>query len=85
MQLTLREGEIAVLVAEGLSDKEIAASLRIAPSTVKCHLRNICEKVGARNRVQVARVAWLEMVTRRPDSRLPWYPPASFPARQLHL
>ena len=43
--LTRREREIANLVAEGLSNKEIAIELRIGPATVKNHIHNILEKL----------------------------------------
>lgn len=43
--LTRRERQIAELVAEGLSNKEIAIELRIGPATVKNHIHNILEKL----------------------------------------
>lgn len=43
--LTGRERQIAGLVAEGLSNKEIAIELRIGPATVKNHIHNILEKM----------------------------------------
>ncbi len=43
--LTRRERQIADLVAEGLSNKEIAIELRIGPATVKNHIHNILEKL----------------------------------------
>jgi DNA-binding CsgD family transcriptional regulator len=49
-QLTPREREIMRCVADGLSNAEIARRLWIAPSTVRKHLENIFDKVGARNR-----------------------------------
>jgi DNA-binding CsgD family transcriptional regulator len=53
--LTPQEERIARLVAEGLSNKEIAARLVVSTKTVEGHLRNIFEKVGATSRTQVAR------------------------------
>jgi two-component system, NarL family, nitrate/nitrite response regulator NarL len=44
--LTRRERQIAELVAEGLSNKEIAIELRIGPATVKNHIHHILEKLG---------------------------------------
>jgi DNA-binding NarL/FixJ family response regulator len=43
---TKRETEIAVLVAEGLSNKDIAKRLNIAEGTVKQHLCNVFRNVG---------------------------------------
>ena len=50
--LTRREIEILPLLAEGLSNKEIAARLRIAPVTVKTHLQNIYKKLNTKNRIE---------------------------------
>ncbi len=50
--LTLREIEVLCLLAVGLSNKEIAGKLVIAPSTVKQHLKNIYGKLSVHNRTQ---------------------------------
>ncbi|WP_322059285.1 helix-turn-helix transcriptional regulator [Paraburkholderia sp. J63] len=52
--LTAREREIAELVAAGLTHKEVAKTLNIAPSTVNNHLRAIHERVGAHNNAELA-------------------------------
>ncbi len=52
--LTRREREVAALVAEGLSNKEIAIDLRIGPATVKNHVHNILDKLNVRRRAAVA-------------------------------
>jgi DNA-binding NarL/FixJ family response regulator len=49
--LTLREVEIARLVAQGLRNKEIARQLAITEGTVKIHLHNIYRKLGVDSRV----------------------------------
>ena len=52
--LTRREHEVAVLLAEGLSNKEIAARLVIAQRTVETHVDHILGKLGMTSRGQVA-------------------------------
>jgi DNA-binding NarL/FixJ family response regulator len=52
--LTPRETGILQLVAEGKTNKEIAAELVISENTVKIHLRNILEKLHLKNRIQIA-------------------------------
>jgi DNA-binding NarL/FixJ family response regulator len=54
LQLTRREKEIVDLIAEGLSNKEIAARLHIATDTVKSHVHNILEKLALGSRLQIA-------------------------------
>lgn len=50
--LTKREKQIASLISDGLSNKQIARSLTIEVSTVKNHVHNILNKMGVNNRVQ---------------------------------
>lgn len=52
--LTRRERQIAALVAEGLSNKEIAIDLSIGPATVKNHVHNILDKLHIRRRAAIA-------------------------------
>ncbi|MGH3502009.1 MAG: response regulator transcription factor, partial [Nocardioidaceae bacterium] len=51
--LTDREEEVAVIVAQGRTNAEIAGELHISLSTVKSHLASLMSKIGARNRVQI--------------------------------
>jgi non-specific serine/threonine protein kinase len=62
--LTARERETADLIAEGLSNREIAERLTISVRTAETHAQNILMKLGFRSRAQVA--AW---VTRQRTSR----------------
>jgi DNA-binding NarL/FixJ family response regulator len=50
--LTKREREILEILAEGLSDKEIAARLSVSTATVRTHVNAILAKTGARSRTQ---------------------------------
>jgi len=56
-RLTKREREVIRLVAEGKSNKEIAAKLRITERTVKYHMTSLFNKLGAENRAQAVAIA----------------------------
>ena len=56
--LTAREEEVMVTVARGLTNAEIASELHISLSTVKTHLASLTNKLGARNRVEIAMWAY---------------------------
>ncbi len=55
--LSDRQREIISLVADGMTNREIASTLIITENTVKVHLRNILDKLELRNRQQLAAVA----------------------------
>jgi LuxR family maltose regulon positive regulatory protein len=62
--LSPRENDILKLIAEGLSNKEIARSLYIGPETVKSHLKSVFTKLGVERRAQaVSRAQTLGLVT----------------------
>ena len=48
-----REAQVLQRLSHGASNKEIARSLEIQETTVKLHLRNLSEKLGARNRTEI--------------------------------
>jgi DNA-binding NarL/FixJ family response regulator len=60
VRMTRREREVIELIAEGLSNKEMAARLAIATDTVKSHVRNIMEKLMLHTRLQISAYAHRE-------------------------
>ena len=52
-----RETEIAALVADGLTNRQISVRLILSERTVDSHLRSILTKLGAGSRAQIA--AWI--------------------------
>src|SRR5262249_59266832 len=61
--LTRREQDVAALVTQGLTNREIGERLRVSERTVEAHLDRLRTKLGVRSRAQVA--AW---ATRNPAS-----------------
>ncbi len=55
--LTPREREILACLAGGMSGAAIAARLQIAPHTVRTHIRNLMDKLGAHSRLEAVAVA----------------------------
>jgi DNA-binding NarL/FixJ family response regulator len=55
VRMTKREREIIALIADALSNKEIAQRLNIATYTVKSHVHNILEKLAMHSRLQIAK------------------------------
>src|SRR5262249_48015415 len=62
--LSAREFEVAQLVAAGLTNRQIAERLGVAPKTVSAHVTHILDKLGAARRAEIA--AWCATV--RPDA-----------------
>jgi DNA-binding NarL/FixJ family response regulator len=54
VRMTRRERDIVALIADGLSNKDIAARLSIATYTVKSHVHNILEKLALHSRLQIS-------------------------------
>jgi ATP/maltotriose-dependent transcriptional regulator MalT len=55
-QLTEQELQIAHFVAQGLSNRDVAAQLFLSPRTIAAHLRNIFRKLGISSRTELARL-----------------------------
>jgi DNA-binding NarL/FixJ family response regulator len=64
-QLTPREVEVARLVAEGLTNREVATRLFLSVRTVDVHVDHILTKLGYRNRTQL--VGWVYEQGLRPE------------------
>jgi DNA-binding NarL/FixJ family response regulator len=56
LSLSNREAQVAQLLVDGLSNKEIAKALGIADITVRLHLRRVFSKLGARSRTDAVRI-----------------------------
>ena len=65
--LSPREEEVLRHVAQGASNKQVAAALFITENTVKTHLRNIMEKLHVANRSQATAFAVRSGLSREPD------------------
>ena len=64
-QLSVREQEVLALVAEALSNRQIAVRLSITEGTVKRHLRNVFDKLGAVSRIDAVNKAAASLTGKR--------------------
>ncbi|MET9081622.1 response regulator [Streptomyces sp. NPDC090075] len=64
--LTARETEVLVLIAEGLTNQEIARRLHVSTATVKTHINNLFAKTGLKDRAQAVRYAYGKGLVRPP-------------------
>jgi DNA-binding CsgD family transcriptional regulator/sugar lactone lactonase YvrE len=89
VRLSRRELEIARLVAEGMTNREIAARLFISERTVDGHLEHVREKLDVNTRAQVA--AWVvrqaepAAMVAPPRAAVPWWKWAPIPQRWFWL
>jgi len=81
--LTRRETETLNLLAEGLSNDEVASQLGISPNTVKVHVRNIFEKMAVQSRteatMEAVRRGWIQVpgvdTASESATEMPYWPP----------
>lgn len=57
-ELTVREEEVLLLIADGRSNKEIAAKLQISVCTVQNHVQSIIQHMEGHNRTEAASKYW---------------------------
>jgi DNA-binding NarL/FixJ family response regulator len=69
--LTPREAEVLVLIAEGLSNREIEQRLYLSKATVKTHINRIFFKTGVRDRAQAVSYAYRMGLVDTPRGELP--------------
>ncbi|MEW6654876.1 MAG: LuxR C-terminal-related transcriptional regulator [Bacteroidota bacterium] len=69
--MTKRERQVIELIADGLSNKEIAQKLHLSTYTVKSHVHNILEKLTLHSRVQIANHAHITGAYNTQDDKLP--------------
>ena len=67
--LTEREKEVLRIIANGLTNKQIAAELVISENTVKGHVSNILSKLHVADRTQVAVYAWKRGLVKKEDAK----------------
>lgn len=56
--LTERQHQVLCLVAQGLTDEQIAAEIDVSPGTVRGHIRNILNRLNASTRAHATAIGW---------------------------
>ena len=74
-ELTAQELQIAQFVAQGLTNREVAAQLFLSPRTIDFHLRNVFRKLGISSRTQLARLEVASTTADSPEAASPAIPP----------
>ena len=64
LHLTAQEMQVALMVAEGATNKESAARMFLSPRTIESHLRRVFSKLGLRSRTELVR--WVNSESRLP-------------------
>lgn len=67
--LTARETEVLVLIAEGMTNQEIARAMQVSTATVKTHINNLFAKTGLKDRAQAVRYAYGHGLAKPPSAR----------------
>ncbi|MFF2652756.1 response regulator [Streptomyces sp. NPDC058045] len=65
--LTGREVEVLVLIADGLTNQQIARRLQVSQATVKTHINNLFAKTGLKDRAQALRYAYSHGLAKPPE------------------
>lgn len=68
--ITAREAEVLGLIAEGLTNQEIARALHVSTATVKTHINNLFAKTGLKDRAQAVRYAYRHGLVQPPGSAI---------------
>ncbi|GAQ52865.1 response regulator transcription factor [Streptomyces acidiscabies] len=68
--LTLRETEVLILIADGLSNQEISRRLHVSTTTVKTHINNLFAKTGLKDRAQAVSYAYRKGLVKPPKSEM---------------
>lgn len=64
VDLTAREREVLALMAEGMTNETLAARLELSPHTVRKHVQNILDKLGAHSKLEAVAIAAREGLVR---------------------
>ena len=90
VQLTPRERQVMGMLAQGLTNKELAYRLGLTPGTVKVYLSRLYKKVGANDRFELALAALKNLASDQPtaserlhSANMPFLMPRSFNIEQL--